>query len=497
MRIGIDGERGFCFGVDDNWRPLSAAAEYLETLSSKTATKRSPEEAMPAEMLLDPQAAFFRQTPFERAAFFFKNTAWAKLLEQLRDAGLLKKTFSGSYEVCVERTVGLLVLTAIHDIMKVDVLLPTVQPQHAPYDGFQVGDRINDHDLALGYVLEHFGSALPSFVHLPPAMQRTIRFTQSKLAFNHGWLVQGEAPPGALFCKFKQTILNSDLAQGDVAFYFVHWLTDLSGAEPTPLRGCEKCVIKFPHAVLHSFISSFQVVNNLVNSTETNVFENYLLSRWSDLPQLGPPPTGETAITLMRLVVQVQAAPLQQRVAAAFSQLEVEDRETLCKEMALTGIAGQTYAAANSSAYHVGPAFLVYYSPAFLRLAARHDAVAGLRMLAEIYREARSLWPATASQQGTSVTIRVDQIKQRTPERIMDGHQWGECWQLVKRNELEGVVEQHPMYAFNEPTGPNQPSAAARRLLAFWRLEDEEQQDVVTIHELEAMRRRWKQNGVA
>ena len=77
----------------------------------------------------------------------------------------------GGWEVCVERTVGLLVLTAIHDIMKIDALLPTVQPQQAPYQGFHAGDRINDHDLALGYVLEHFGDALPSFVELPASLQ--------------------------------------------------------------------------------------------------------------------------------------------------------------------------------------------------------------------------------------------------------------------------------------------------------------------------------------
>jgi hypothetical protein len=368
-----------------------------------------------------------------------------------------------------------------------------VQRQHAPYDGFQEGDRINDHDLALNYVLEHYGGALPSFARLPPAMKRVIRFTQSKLGFNHGWLVQAEAPPGALFCKFKQAILQSDLALPDVAFYFIHWLTDLCGAQPTPLRGCEKCVHKFPHAVLHSFISSFEVVNSLVDYTETQVLEAYLIARWRDLPQLGPQPTGDTAIALMRLVVQAQQAPLQQRVAAAFSQLDEHDRQTLSHEMALTGIAGQTYAATGSSGHQHGPSFLVYYSPAFVRLAARHETVAGLRILAMIYREARSLWPATKEQHGVSVTIRIDQIKERTPELIMDGHQWGECWQLVKRNELEGVVEQHPIYAYNEL--PEAHRAFSRRLLAFWRLGDEEQQDALTTHELEAMRRRLKQRG--
>eukprot|EP00966_Prymnesium_polylepis_P217454 5032944-Prymnesium_polylepis.1 len=55
----------------------------------------------------------------------------------------------------------------------------------------------------------------------------------------------------------------------DVAFYFVHWLTDLAGAEPTPLEGSEKFVLKFPMPVLAAFIKSFAVINELAHKTET------------------------------------------------------------------------------------------------------------------------------------------------------------------------------------------------------------------------------------
>ena len=40
-----------------------------------------------------------------------------------------------------------------------------------------------------------------------------------------------------------------------------------------------------------------------------------------------------------------------------------------------------------------GPAFLVYYSPAFLRNLSPADALPALRILAEVYRRARQLWP--------------------------------------------------------------------------------------------------------
>ena len=51
-------------------------------------------------------------------------------------------------------------------------------------------DVINDHDMALFYVLEHYGEHLPSFAALPPEQQRAVAFTQAKMGFNHGWLVQ-------------------------------------------------------------------------------------------------------------------------------------------------------------------------------------------------------------------------------------------------------------------------------------------------------------------
>ena len=90
--------------------------------------------------------------------------------------------------------------------MQVEALLPRVAPEHAPFLGFKANDVINDHDIALGYVLTHHAHMLPSFEAMRASDQHTIRFTQSKMSFNHGWLVQGEAPPAPLFAKFKEVL---------------------------------------------------------------------------------------------------------------------------------------------------------------------------------------------------------------------------------------------------------------------------------------------------
>ena len=56
-----------------------------------------------------------------------------------------------------------------------------------------------------------------------------------------------------LLSKFKQLLESGGMSAADVAFYFVHWLTDLAGAEGAPLAGAEKFVVKFPHVVLNSY----------------------------------------------------------------------------------------------------------------------------------------------------------------------------------------------------------------------------------------------------
>ena len=99
---------------------------------------------------------------------------------------MLDEQDDGSMKVNVERTAAMLSLTAIHDIMKITDLLPRVLKEHAPYHGFDADDEIGDHDIALGYVLEHDPDAIPCFSRLAEPERAPVRFTQAKLGFNHG-----------------------------------------------------------------------------------------------------------------------------------------------------------------------------------------------------------------------------------------------------------------------------------------------------------------------
>lgn len=182
----------------------------------------------------------------------------------------------------------------------------------------------------------------------------------------------------------------------------------------------------------------------------------------------------------------------------AFMRLRREDREVLSDEMARTGAADQRYSCSQPKV-DGGPAFLVYYSPAFVRKLAPKDTGPALALLAEIYRCARKLWPLEEDMSGT-VTVRIDQVKELTlqvphhcpflspcsvplllsllllpwpfptspfpraprlrpsplpalpprdslcaSQEIQSVYGSGDSWLLSRRNDKEAVVERHPL----------------------------------------------------
>ena len=93
-----------------------------------------------------------------------------------------------------------------------------------------------------------------------------------------------------------------------------------------------------------------------------------------------------------------------------------------------------------------GPAFLVYYSPAFLRSLAPAHALEALRLLAEVYRRARQLWPlGTTMGNAHAVTIRIDQIKELNLPDIKAVFTQGESWMLARKTDNEAVVERQSL----------------------------------------------------
>mmetsp|Transcript_3556 Transcript_3556/g.8885 ORF Transcript_3556/g.8885 Transcript_3556/m.8885 type:complete len:1071 (-) Transcript_3556:85-3297(-) len=416
MRLHLDGAQSFSFGVDEQWKALNAK-------SAKPV--RSPEEKAK------------RQSAMEELR-------WDQMEKLLLDSGILKEApgaknspKSSTNTHSEDRTLAMLVLTAIHDIMKITALVPTVQPEHGNFRGYKAGEAVGDHDAALGYVLELFPEALPSYAQVDPASRDVIKFTQSKMEYNMGWLVQAEATPGALFRTFKETIIGGSFSDADVSFYFVHWLTDLAGAEPCPQEGCEKFVLKFPQKVLVSFLRSFSIIKELAVSSESEVYENYLAWRWrTHDPSLGPVPEGAGSVARLRLIVMGQGDSI--RILEEFEDLHPNYIDVLSQELARTGCFNQVY---SRDAVTGGPAIMVYYGPALLQNGGAADMAGALFILGEVYAYSRELFPLRKNAEGATVCVRIDAIKNLKVNEILILPTPGEIWVLEKTNSSEAQIK--------------------------------------------------------
>jgi len=416
MRLNTDGAQSFCFGVGgDDWAPLGADSRSPKRSGDEIGKRRN----------------------------FLQQVDWALFDEVLVAAGILKPKPGGAANDFVhdeDRTLGMLALTAIHDIMKVDGLSPAVAGWRE-FCGYKPGEVITDHDVALGYVLEHLPDALPSYAGLPQKQKDSVKFTQCNMEYNMGWLVQAEAPPGGLFKKFREIICAGKADPQDIAFYFTHWLTDLAGAEPYPQEGAEKFVLKFPMKVLISFLRSFEFVGHLSDQTETEVFERYLEWRWnSHDPSLGPAPTDAGSIAMMRLVVMAQGS--SSIWLEAFRNLSDSHHGVLASELACTGAVDQRYLR-DSGAPEGGPAFLLYYAPALLHKNTA-EAQGALEVLAEILKQARSMWPADDTAGGEVVTVMLDVLKELTV-RAMQQLAPGEVWALQRLTSKSAQIKKLSM----------------------------------------------------
>lgn len=437
MRLHLDGAQCFSYGLGQDWnlrrRPGGHGRED--------------------------------ESEWEARKAFHEQVHWDSLAQLLADAGLLLGSNgaalprkrpswllgggdpSGSQHD-EERTLAMLVLTAIHDIMKSPRLLPVVTK--SAFRGYQVGETIHDHDIALAYVLERQPKLLPSYAGLPKEHQASVLFSQSKMEYNMGWLVQGEAPPGALLRKLREVVGKGEASPKDVAFYFVHWFTDLAGAEPCPLEGCEKFVLKFPRKVLNQFLQSFAIIQNISpQRTETEILEAYITWRWQNHePPLPEPPTGFGAVARMRLVMMRQGD--SQAVLDGFDALPNADRRILSEEMALTGINGQFFECEPpQDQISKGPALLIYYGPALMQNAGKENPHLAMRVLAEVFRQARALWPLQSEHANETMTVRIDALKVLTLSVIFS-RDAESVWVLTKLSHKEAAVQLLPLSKVKE-----------------------------------------------
>lgn len=85
-----------------------------------------------------------------------------------------------------------------------------------------------------------------------------------------------------------------------------------------------------------------------------------------------------------------------------------------------------------------GPAILIYYAPALLQKAGAAKCFDALRVLADVFRAARVLFPLEESRVEDTVIIRIDALKVLYPEQV-----WAQGpWHLRRTSDTDAEV--HP-----------------------------------------------------
>jgi len=307
-----------------------------------------------------------------------------------------------------ERMVTMIVLLAIDSLGEVEALQPIVQPEHDGWKGHEAGESVTQPQEALAYILECFPQSVQSYAQLSPTEQHTLCFVGCFAKINTGWLVQSEAPPGAVFGSLKEHIAATHASRHEVSLFLVASLARFANSRP--LRGLEVFYLRFPQHVLRKYIRSFRVSRLLAVRSATQVYERHLELCYGidveGMPKFDERPSVTKryckifpAIALMRLSLHVQSPSERAQLLEAYACLPPQARSVLEEEMSATGIPGEAFEDTQASGRSAPlPAIILHRSPQFVRHMTKSGAgLAALGILAEIYRVAREMWPRSSA----------------------------------------------------------------------------------------------------
>ena len=83
----------------------------------------------------------------------------------------------------------------------------------------------------------------------------------------------------------------------------------------------------------------------------------------------------------------------------------------------------------------------MYYSPAFLRKSSG-NLLAALRVLAAVYRAARSLFPLSDTKESSGTIVYIDQLNTAGPaDSLCSAAVAGQLWLMVQTGDQEAVVQ--------------------------------------------------------
>jgi len=159
-------------------------------------------------------------------------------------------------------------------------------------------------------------------------------------------------------------------------------------------------------------------------------------SRWAMLGFSPAELPEKSGVAAMRLILM--ALGYEKEIVSVFRELPEADYSVLADELSMTG-RKQPFEDV-PCAHTAGPAFLVYYGPAFLQKSKAAKCKTALSILAAVLRAARNLFPLTPIRLEDTVTIRIDALKVLDPDEVMSSAPW----HVLRTSRNEAIVARGP-----------------------------------------------------
>lgn len=412
LRLDIDahpnGKESFVFGTTyDDVRPF-----LNETPAARSVSSTEEDITIePYSSTAEPNKWFQLQCKFMRE--FTSKGGW-ELIQGLVATSNIRHT---------EVLKGALVLSAIHDVFKLKALKPPEQADHdlALQQTINEAMQINLDQVDASWTnkrmkqmetekLRHRPSVgqvpmLPSFEGLSYQVKEIL--VAITFNYNHGWFVQAET---SVAVALPDVPIFRDPAL--MALYALHWIADVGGANPDNSGGSSTWFLwgRLGAKTLLPMLDAFSTLTRTVENGRAMAYYAWIEHSFKNYqPIVSPSPVTPDAVARMRLTAMAQHHA-ERMDNVWLGHISKEDKELLMLELALTGIADESFPAGSCPAdANVGPALSCKFCPQYLREHSEggdDELAAALHNFAEIHRLVRAhIGPATVERAGENIDV--------------------------------------------------------------------------------------------
>jgi len=427
-RCDTEGRMSFCCGVDTNLSPYDQFALHGSDSRSKVErTKSFPS----ANKRMEREHYNYQASDQELHQIFLEEMDWS-LCDNL-------KVYSGCIGDGPEKVDALICLIILWNLLSSKALKPTVLREQSPFKEIDAGLVISSPGAVLDFLVAHFPRILPCYAALGAKDQAWVRKVLELEEFKFASFVHAEGPPGALLGDLKEAFSDPQ----EIGMYLFFWVVEHASRESSLLQGASKFTERYPPHLFADILNAIPFLVQLATKTETEVMEAYVTSCWTriDGHEQQAASLGEGEIVACRNLVLMAQHNIE--AAYAFGMLQDADKEVLKRELSRTGAKGQQFTEIQSILG--GPAFVLRDSSIFLQqhtASSRRDIFMALRVLSNVYRAARLLWPSEESNCNRCGVIIWMSAMRTVDASALVSPPHGTLWLLVRHDDRSAQLQQ-------------------------------------------------------